>query len=199
MDLRRSENALEQVTAAAVVGYRERTFSIVRQTSWAIDVLGEAGLWYDSSIYPVRHDRYGIHQAPRAPFLAQGKTNSIIEFPPATLRMLGLNVPVGGGGYFRLLPLWVLEQALRQSLRDCRPRVAMIYFHPWEFDPDQPRLPLRPLNRFRTYVGLKKTRDRLAQLLRRHAFSRAIDLVPKLKASTLASFRVCDSPDHVSI
>ncbi len=198
MDLRRSKDALEQVTGAAVVGYRAPTFSIVRETSWAIDVLGEAGLLYDSSIYPVRHDRYGIHQAPRAPFFAQGKTDSILEFPPATLRMLGLNVPVGGGGYFRLLPLWVMEQALRQSLRDCRPRVAMIYFHPWEFDPDQPRLPLRPLNRFRTYVGVKKTRDRLAQLLRRHAFSRAMDLVPTLSAGPLPSFRVCDSAEHVS-
>jgi polysaccharide deacetylase family protein (PEP-CTERM system associated) len=198
MDLRRSKDALEQVIGAAVVGYRAPTFSIVRQTSWAIDVLGEAGLLYDSSIYPVRHDRYGIHQAPRAPFLAQGKTNSILEIPPATLRMLGLNVPVGGGGYFRLLPLWVMEQALRQSLRDCRPRVAMIYFHPWEFDPDQPRLPLRPLNRFRTYVGLKKTRNRLARLLCRHTFSRAMDLVPKLNACPLPSFRVYDSPDHAS-
>jgi polysaccharide deacetylase family protein (PEP-CTERM system associated) len=198
MDLRRSKDALEQVTGAAVVGYRAPTFSIVRQTSWAIDVLGEAELLYDSSIYPVRHDRYGIHQAPRAPFLAQGKTSSILEIPPATLRMLGVNVPVGGGGYFRLLPLWVMEQALRQSLRDCRPRVAMIYFHPWEFDPDQPRLPLRPLNRFRTYVGLKKTRNRLAQLLHRYTFSRAMDLVPMLNASPLPSFRVYDSADQTS-
>jgi polysaccharide deacetylase family protein (PEP-CTERM system associated) len=197
-DLRRSKDALEQVTGSAVVGYRAPTFSIVRQTSWAIDVLSEAGLLYDSSIYPVRHDRYGIPQAPRAPFLAQGESNSILEFPPATLRMLGLNVPVGGGGYFRLLPLWVMEQALRQSLRDCRPRVAMIYFHPWEFDPEQPRLPLRSLNRFRTYVGLTKTRDRLSQLLRRHAFSRAKDLIPTLNAGPLPSFRVCDSPDHAS-
>ena len=144
MDLQRSRDALEQVTGSAVVGYRAPTFSIVRQTSWAIDVLSEAGFLYDSSIYPVRHDRYGIYQAPRAPFLAQGRTNSILEIPPATLRTLGVNLPVGGGGYFRLLPLWVMEKALRQSLRDCSPRVAMIYFHPWEFDPDQPRLPLRP-------------------------------------------------------
>jgi polysaccharide deacetylase family protein (PEP-CTERM system associated) len=198
IDLRRSKDALQQVIGAAVVGYRAPTFSIVRQTSWAIDVLAEAGLLYDSSIYPVRHDRYGIHQAPRAPFLALGRTNSILEFPPATLRMLGVNVPVGGGGYFRLLPLWVMEQALRQSLRDCRPRVGMIYFHPWEFDPDQPRLPLRPLNRFRTYVGLTKTRNRLARLLHRHKFSRAMDLVPKLMASPLPRFRVYDSADQAS-
>jgi hypothetical protein len=138
---------LWKVTGSAVMGYRAPTFSIVRQTAWAIDLLGGARFLYNSSIYTVRRDRYGIHQACLAPFLAQGRANSILEIPPATLRTLGVNLPVGGGGYFRLLPLWVMEKALRQSLRDCSPRVAMIYFHLWEFDPDQPRLPLRPLNR----------------------------------------------------
>jgi polysaccharide deacetylase family protein (PEP-CTERM system associated) len=197
-DLIKSKDALEQVTGEAVVGYRAPTFSVVRQTSWAIDVLGESGLSYDSSIYPVRHDRYGIPDAPRAPFVAEGRTSSILEIPPATLRLRGVNVPVGGGGYFRLLPLWIMEKALRQSLRDCRPRVAMLYFHPWEFDPDQPRLPLRPLNRFRTYVGLNKTRGRLARLLGRHTFQRAKDLLPRLCAADLPRFRVCESLDDAS-
>jgi polysaccharide deacetylase family protein (PEP-CTERM system associated) len=187
-DLRRSKDALEQVTGEAVVGYRAPTFSIVRQTSWAIDVIGEAGLLYDSSIYPVRHDRYGIPQAPRAPFFAQGTTHLVLEFPPVTLRMLGMNVPMGGGGYFRLLPLLFMRHALRQSLRDCRPRVAMIYFHPWEFDPEQPRLPLRRLNRFRTYVGQTRSRRRLSALLSHHTFSRAVDLVARLKKSPLPRF-----------
>jgi hypothetical protein len=78
-------------------------------------------------------------QAPRAPFFAQGKTHAVLEFPWATLRMLGMNVPMGGGEYFRLLPLWLMRYALRQTGRDCRPSVAMIYFHPWEFDPERPR------------------------------------------------------------
>jgi polysaccharide deacetylase family protein (PEP-CTERM system associated) len=193
-DVRRSKGSLEQVTGEPVVGYRAPTFSVVRQTSWAIDVLGEAGMLYDSSIYPVRHDRYGIPQAPRAPFLAQGREHTILEFPPATLRLLGLNVPVGGGGYFRLLPLWVMRQALRQSLRDGRPRVAMIYFHPWEFDPEQPRLPLRRLNRFRTYVGLTKARSRLDALLSRYVFSRAKDLVARLADSHLPRFPLFATP-----
>jgi polysaccharide deacetylase family protein (PEP-CTERM system associated) len=190
---------LWKVTGSAVMGYRAPTFSIVRQTAWAIDLLGGAGFLYNSSIYPVRRDRYGIHQASRSPFLAQGRANSILEIPPATLRTLGVNLPVGGGGYFRLLPLWVMEKALRQSLRDCSPRVAMIYFHLWEFDPDQPRLPLRPLNRVRTDVGLKKTRNRLARLLKGHTFRRAVDLVRKLNASSLPRFRVYDLADHVSL
>jgi polysaccharide deacetylase family protein (PEP-CTERM system associated) len=186
------------VAGSAVVGYCAPNFSIVRQTSWAIDVLGEAGFLYDSSIYPVRHDRYGIHQAPRAAFFAQRRANSFLEIPPATLRLFGVNLPVGGGGYFRLLPLWVMEKALCQSLRDCSPPVAMIYFHPWEFDAGQPQLPLRPLNRFRNYVGLNKSGNRLAQLLGGHTFRRAMDLVPKHNAHPLPSFRVYDSAEHVS-
>ena len=195
-DLRRSKDELEQVTSEPVVGYRAPTFSVVRQTAWAIDALGEAGLLYDSSIYPVRHDRYGIHQAPRAPFLAQGRTHTILEFPPATLRLLGMNIPVGGGGYFRLLPLWVMRHALRQSLRHCHPRVAMIYFHPWEFDPDQPRLRLRSLNQFRTYVGITRARNRLDSLLSTHTFRRAVDLVAQLKQKSLPKFSVFAAVDR---
>jgi hypothetical protein len=92
---------------------------------------------------------------------------------------------MGGGGYFRLLPLAVTEQALHQTRRECEPPVAMLYFHPWEFDPDQPRLPLRRLSRFRTYVGLGRSRDRLAALLARHRFARAVDVARRLDPSRL--------------
>jgi polysaccharide deacetylase family protein (PEP-CTERM system associated) len=185
-DVRRSKRALEQVTGEAVVGYRAPTFSIVRQTIWALDVLAEEGLRYDSSIYPVRHDRYGIPRAPRAPFLARGHDHTILEIPPATLRLLNLNIPVGGGGYFRLLPLALMERALHQVQRDCRPAVAMLYFHPWEFDPDQERLPLSGLSRFRTYVGIDRSRDRLRTLLARHRFARARDVADNLDSFRLA-------------
>jgi polysaccharide deacetylase family protein (PEP-CTERM system associated) len=187
-DLRRSKDALEQVTGDAVVGYRAPTFSIVRETSWAIDVLGEAGLLYDSSIYPIRHDRYGMPGAPRSPFLAVGREHAILEFPPATLRYFGMNLPAGGGGYFRLLPLFIIERAIAQSRRDCRPSVAMLYFHPWEFDHEQPRLPLRRLSRFRTYVGIRRARNRLPLLLSRHTFSRAVDVARRLKDTALVRF-----------
>ncbi len=196
-DLRRSKDALEQVTGAPVVGYRAPTFSIVRQTAWAIDVLGEAGLLYDSSIYPVRHDRYGIPDAPRAPFRAAGREHTILEFPPTTLRLLGMNFPVGGGGYFRLFPLFVMERGLRQSQRDCRPSVAMIYFHPWEFDPEQPRLPLRAFSRFRTYVGMQRSRDRLDALLSHHRFSRALDVARRLEGTGLPEFSLVDHNERV--
>jgi polysaccharide deacetylase family protein (PEP-CTERM system associated) len=103
-DVRKSRDALEQACGAAVFGYRAPTFSVVRRTAWALDVQAELGLLYDSSIYPVRHDRYGVPGAPRGPFLARGHRHEVLEIPPATVRIGGLNLPVGGGGYFRLLP-----------------------------------------------------------------------------------------------
>jgi polysaccharide deacetylase family protein (PEP-CTERM system associated) len=164
------------------VGYRAPTFSITRKNAWALDVLVESGMMYDSSIYPVRHDRYGVPAAPRSPFRAGGAEHSILELPPATLRILGMKAPMGGGGYFRLFPLWCTEWALRQTARACQPNVAMLYFHPWEFDPEQPRLPLKWLSRFRTYVGLRRSSRRLQALLARHRFARAIDVAHRLNA-----------------
>jgi polysaccharide deacetylase family protein (PEP-CTERM system associated) len=181
-DVRKSKDALEQLAGQAVLGYRAPTFSIVAQTAWAVDELVELGMAYDSSIYPVRHDRYGIPGAPRAPFLARGARHSLLEIPPATLRVLGVNVPTGGGGYFRLLPLFLVELTFRQVARRCLPAVAMMYFHPWEFDPEQTRLPLGRLNRFRTYVGIQRSRRRLVCLLGRHRFVRAIDVAKRLEA-----------------
>ena len=187
-DLRRSRNALEQVLGQPIVGFRAPTFSIVRQTAWALDVLAEEGFRYDSSIYPVRHDRYGVPDAPRGPFLAQGRTHSVLELPIARLDVLGLRLPAGGGGYFRLLPLGLLRWGLRQLRRGGRPAVAMLYFHPWEFDPEQRRLPLRVLNRFRTYVGLTRSRARLGALLEQHRFARARDVAQQVKRLSLPRF-----------
>ncbi len=191
-DVRLSQDALQQVTGEAVVGFRAPTFSVVRQTAWALDVLAELGMRYDSSIYPVRHDRYGVPDAPRGPFLARGTSASILELPPATLRCLGMNLPAGGGGYFRLLPLAVLERAIAQTGRDVAPPVTVLYFHPWEFDPRQARLPLRAVSRFRTYVGLHRSRPRLCSLLATHRFRRAIDVADELYArwNELPSFPV---------
>jgi polysaccharide deacetylase family protein (PEP-CTERM system associated) len=179
-DVRRSKDTLEQLTGAPVCGYRAPTFSLVRDTAWAIDVLCELGLLYDSSIYPVRHDRYGVPHAPRAPFLARRAGATILEIPPATLRVGRVNVPIGGGGYFRLLPLAFLERSLRQARHECRPPVSMLYFHPWEFDPQQPRLPLAWHKRLRTYVGIRKSQPRLDNLLGRHRFERAVDVAAAL-------------------
>jgi polysaccharide deacetylase family protein (PEP-CTERM system associated) len=179
-DVRRSKDALEQVTGEAVVGYRAPTFSITRETAWALDVLAELGLEYDSSIYPVYHDRYGVPAAPRGPFLARGGRHELLELPPATLRLLGHNLAAGGGGYFRLYPLFVLRWALAQLRRGAGHTVGMLYFHPWEFDTGQERLPLGRLSRWRTYVGINRTQGRLRDLLARYTFDRAVDLVKRL-------------------
>ncbi len=182
-DVRRSVDILQQITGTPVVGYRAPTFSIVRRTAWALDVLAELGILYDSSIYPVRHDRYGVPDAPRVPFLAEGpRGGRIIELPPATLRLGRVTLPVGGGGYFRLFPPSLMEWGVRQALavEDGQTAAATLYFHPWEFDPEQPRLPLRGSNRFRTYVGLRRSRGRLVRLLRRHRFERAVDAAGRL-------------------
>jgi polysaccharide deacetylase family protein (PEP-CTERM system associated) len=178
-DLRLGKDALEQAIGAEVLGFRAPTFSIVRRTAWALDVLVERGFLYDSSIYPVRHDRYGVPHAPRSPFLAEGHRERILELPPATCRLLGLNVPVGGGGYFRLLPAPVMEAALRRASRECS-GALMLYFHPWEIDAHQPRLPLPPLRGLRTYLGVRRGRDRLARLIARYPSTRAIDEARRL-------------------
>ena len=195
-DIRRSKDALEQLSGQRVVGYRAPTFSVVRQTGWALDELAEAGFEYDSSVYPVRHDRYGVPDAPRSPFLAVGETRSLLEIPPVTLRLLSTNLPAGGGGYFRLFPLGVVAAAVRQMIRQCQPAVAMLYFHPWEFDPDQERLPLGLLNGWRTYVGMGRTRGRFETLISRHTFTRAADVAAELRAGSTAlpQFRVWPEP-----
>jgi polysaccharide deacetylase family protein (PEP-CTERM system associated) len=187
-DVRRSKDALEQLTGVPVLGYRAPTFSVVRGTAWAVDVLAELGLAYDSSVYPVWHDRYGVPEAPRWPFRVRGREHTLLELPPATLRLCGGHLPVGGGGYFRLLPLCLMEWALAQTARAGRPPVAVLYFHPWEFDPDQPRLSLRGLRRFRTYVGLARSRPRLQTLLERHRFVRAADVARQLPGGALPCF-----------
>lgn len=178
-DLRQSMDALSDVTGQPVVGFRAPTFSVMRQTSWAIDVLAEAGLLYDSSIFPVRHDRYGVPDAPRSAFVVEGERRELLELPPLTLRAFGQNLPVAGGGYFRLFPLAVMSRGIEQATRRSH-SPAVLYFHPWEFDPEQPRLPLSRLSRFRTYVGVNRTRGRFVRLLAGRRFTTLRDLAERL-------------------
>jgi polysaccharide deacetylase family protein (PEP-CTERM system associated) len=180
-DVRQSKDALEQVIGNQVFGFRAPTFSVVRETAWAIDALAKAGYEYDSSIFPVRHDRYGVPQAPCRPFLARGESHSILELPPLTLRMGNINLPVAGGGYFRLFPLALMKAGIHKAAQSAEgPNVAMLYFHPWEFDPGQPRLALGRVARWRTYVGITRTKKRLGSLLGRYTFVRAIDAARSL-------------------
>jgi polysaccharide deacetylase family protein (PEP-CTERM system associated) len=164
-DLRLARAALRDAAGVEVRGYRAPTFSVTRATRWAVDVLIDQGFDYDSSIQPTRHPQYGVIDSPGEPYrLIDSAGRSIAELPPLTWRLGPLRLPVAGGGYFRLFPLQFMLQGVRQARAAGRP--AMLYFHPWEFDPDQPRLPLPRLNRLRTYQGLRRARPRFQSLLK---------------------------------
>lgn len=169
-DLLDSRSMLEDLSGQPVIGYRAPTFSVTHETAWALDVLAETGYRYDSSVFPIHHDRYGVPDAPRGIHRAIGPAGEgLLEIPPLTLRFAGTNWPVGGGGYLRLLPVRVLGRALKKAARQGRP--GMIYLHPWELDPGQPVLPMPRLTRFRHRVGLRRTESKLRWLLRRFRFT----------------------------
>lgn len=163
-DLRRSRDVLEMIIGEPVVSYRAPSFSITRKNLWALDVLIEEGFQFDSSIYPTYHDRYGIADAPRWPHRIVRPAGSLWEFPGSVWRGLGYPLPVGGGGYFRLYPYALTRYGLSAINRVRLPFVA--YLHPWELDPDQPRMKPGRLKAFRHYVNLRRTESRLARLLR---------------------------------
>ncbi len=163
-DVDRTKKLLEDISGAPVYGYRAASFSIEATNDWARKVLRETGYRYSSSIYPIRHDRYSMAEAPRFP--CRGPDNGVVELPVTTVDVSGLRLPAGGGGYFRLLPYaWTKWAISRVNTTDGRP--AMFYFHPWELDPGQPRPPgLDPLTKFRHYVNLKGTEGKLRRLLK---------------------------------
>jgi polysaccharide deacetylase family protein (PEP-CTERM system associated) len=169
-DIGRTRKLLEDVGGTPVTGYRAATFSIGSRTPWAFDKLAEQGYRYSSSIYPVKHDLYGMPDSPRTPY--RPGDGAVWEIPMTALRVMGQNLPCSGGGYFRLLPYPVYRLALSQVNRR-EQRSGIFYFHPWEIDPGQPRIGgASRLSRFRHYVNLAKTADRLDHLLRDFAWDR---------------------------
>jgi polysaccharide deacetylase family protein (PEP-CTERM system associated) len=175
-DVRRAKALLETASGQAVDGYRAPSFSITKQSLWALDVLAEEGHRYDASIFPIRHDRYGIPGSPRHPYvLAQG-SGSLVECPGSTARVGALNLPIAGGGYFRLLPYaWTRWGIARLNRHEGQP--AIFYLHPWEVDPGQPRLDAPWLSRFRHYRNLDQTEGRLRRLLEDFRFGPLRDVV----------------------
>lgn len=168
-DTQRAMAALEDAAGAAMRLYRAPSFSITNRSAWALDVLLELGFTHDSSIFPMRHDLYGFSGVPRFPFAVRNGGGTLLEFPPPTFRLGGLNLPVTGGGYLRLLPLWWQRARLRALARQGYP--TLLYLHPWEVDPDQPRLPAPWRSRFRHYTGLRRTCPRLRRLLSEFRFA----------------------------
>lgn len=198
-DIRKAKAILEDVTGAEVLGYRAPSYSITRKTLWALDILAEEGFRYDSSIFPVHHDTYGIPDAPRPPCIAISNSRKItlavlapkdprklshsietwddlatrpagsralLEFPLSTLRVFGQNLPIAGGGYFRFFPLHATLWAIRRINRE-NDLPFIFYIHPWELDPDQPRVRgIGVKSRFRHYLNLSRTEHRLRILLK---------------------------------
>ncbi len=180
-ETRRSKELLEDIIGAPVLGYRAASYSIVQRSLWALDTLAELGFAYDSSIFPVHHDRYGIPGAERAPHrLTTPNGASLVEWPLSTVKLLGCTLPVAGGGYFRLLPYWISRSALA-SINSREGRPFIFYLHPWEIDPAQPRIRAGWLSTFRHYNNLDKCEERLRRLLGDFRFDTARHVLTEMK------------------
>lgn len=168
-ELTRALRAVEDITGEPVLGHRAPFFSITKDSLWALDILGELGLAYDSSVFPVRNYRYGIEDAPRWPYALEAAGKPLREFPMTTWRLMGVNVPVAGGAYFRIYPYSFTRFALSAVQRSRNPFV--FYLHPWEIDPDHPRLPLPRRIAATHYFNLGATEGRLRRLLKDFRFA----------------------------
>jgi polysaccharide deacetylase family protein (PEP-CTERM system associated) len=167
-DTRRAKNILEDITGKSVSGYRAPSYSITKKSLWALDILEELGFEYDSSIFPIYHDNYGIPDAPR--FEYKLPNNNMTEYPISTSLFMGRKIPVAGGGYFRLFPYWFTKMCLKTiNIRENRPFI--FYLHPWEIDSNQPRMKrAKLLSKFRHYNNLNKTAERFTRLLEDFSF-----------------------------
>ena len=184
-DLRRARGVLESAGGRPICGYRAPSFSITRRSMWALDVLAAEGYLYDASIFPIHHDRYGIPDAPRHPYRVSRDVGALWELPGSTVRCGGQNLPIGGGGYFRLLPYaWTRRAIAHVNAREGK--AVVFYLHPWEIDPGQPRVTASLPSRFRHYRNLAKTEPRLRRLLSEFRFGPAI--------SVLATAALAQSP-----
>jgi len=169
-DTLRAKQSIENAAGVSVQGYRAPSFSVVKRSWWAFEILAECGFRYDSSVFPIHHDLYGFPEASRFPFRVDTPAGALVEFPMTTFRWLGSpNLPVGGGGYLRIFPFWLTRFGVRRALADRVPLV--VYTHPWELEPDQPRIEGRFISRLRHYTNLGKTNGRLRSLLAMGRFS----------------------------
>jgi polysaccharide deacetylase family protein (PEP-CTERM system associated) len=197
--VRRAKAVLEDVGGQPVLGYRAPSFSIGPAERWAHAILAEEGFRYDSSVYPILHDRYGDRAAPRFPYeIWRNGDEKLIEFPIGTVRLAGVNLPIGGGGYFRLLPGRLFEAGIRR-VNTAEREPVMFYFHPWELDPGQPRPRMAWHRRFRHYVGQRRHEAKLARLLRHTSFGTAREVLERTAPgkSQARSARRAPGPGHL--
>lgn len=167
-DTQRAKDILEQILGKKIRGYRAPSYSITKKSLWALDILEDLGFEYDSSIFPIYHDRYGMPDFPRFRHKLPGK--NLIEYPISTCEILGRKIPVSGGGYFRLFPYWFTQKSLRK-INQSENRPFVFYIHPWELDPGQPRFTkANYISKFRHYINLEKTENRFLKLLKDFSF-----------------------------
>lgn len=167
----RAKSCLEDLIGEPVLGYRAASFSLTRDSLWALDVLIDLGFRYDSSVFPIHHDIYGLPgAAPEPNRLSAPSGRTLVEFPMSAAKFFGVPVPVSGGGYFRILPYWLTRAGLRQINRQ-RKRPFTFYVHPWELDPGQPRVNVGGLARFRHYTNLAHCENRLRRILSEFRFT----------------------------
>jgi polysaccharide deacetylase family protein (PEP-CTERM system associated) len=172
----RSKRLLEDLIGAPVIGYRAASFSITQKSLWALDTLIDLGFQYDSSVFPIHHDRYGIPDASPEPHIIKAPSGrGIAEFPMSAATFFGVKVPVSGGGYFRIFPYWLIRAGLKQINEQQRP--FTFYLHPWEVDPEQPRVKVGAVSRFRHYTNLDRCEPRLRELLGHFEFSTMRDVL----------------------
>jgi len=190
-DVRNSKDILEDIIGGQIHGYRAPSFSITPETQWALPILAEEGYVYDSSIFPIQHDRYGMPGADPWCHLLATPAGPLWEVPPSTIKIGPIRLPIAGGGYFRLYPYRILRNLLARTAAGGHPLV--MYIHPWELDPDQPRMEGSVVSRFRHYLNLQKTEARLQQLVKDFRFMsirEAIDAVGMACANKESLLRV---------
>lgn len=179
-DLARSLDILSELTGEKIKGFRAPSFSVTEKTAWSLEIMQELGLEYDSSIFVTTHPDYGVSTFPER----LARIDRLVEVPIVSGRLFGRRLPANGGGYFRLLPYQLTKKALENH-----PGPAVLYFHPWEFDHDQPRVALSPLKKFRHYVGLKQNRTKFARLLQDFRFCAIRDQLALTDLETLPTFK----------
>ena len=185
----RSKKLLEDIVQQPIRGYRAASYSITKDSLWALNIIAEQGFEYDSSIYPIRHDNYGLLGGPETPYRIKLNNGAeLLEFPITTAKLGKLTLPVGGGGYFCLYPYWVTQKLLNRRLAETQ-APFVFYLHPWELDPEQPKVAgAGALSRFRHYNNLHRVRDRLRLLLRDYGFTSMYNSLEQLPKSNLAVY-----------
>ena len=196
-DLRRSRDILEDIVGKPVTAFRAPSFSIVQRSLWALEILADEGFTVDSSVFPIHHDRCGIPDAPRQPYVCDTAAGPLWEFPASVARLGRVNLPVSGGGYFRLLPYSVSSRLLRRiNMRQKQPFV--FYVHPWELDPRQPRLKVSSrAMRFRHYVNLATTEAKFMRLLSQFSFGRLDEVLSHIRSVSESNSRQVDAAETV--